>query len=173
MIFFTLFLGCGSEDPETKAEVTEVASASESTTTSSPKTATDVSSSECSQMLKEYEGFVDSYIDTVEKAAKGDASAMSSYPELMKKAETIGNKIDVLQKKNGDLDTDCFKKYNALTMKMAKAGSTIAGGSPADQAELDEAQKAADKALDMADCMQKCQSITDMNEMTKCIQGCQ
>ena len=116
MIFFTLFLACGSEEPEVQQKpVTEVKK--EAPPSPKPPKPPEVkkekpASSECAQLLKEYDGFVTTYISMIEKVSKGDVSAMSSYMDVMKKAEESSKKLDALQKKNGELDADCFKKYN-------------------------------------------------------------
>ena len=53
-------------------------------------------------LLAAYEQYVDKYISYVKKAAKGDITALTEYPSLMKKAQQLSDKI---QKAQGELSS--------------------------------------------------------------------
>lgn len=75
-------------------------------------------SNDWDEVLDEYEDYVDKYISLYKKAMKGDASALSEYPGLMKKAESFSTK---LQKAGNDLSAAQMSRYTKITMKMANA----------------------------------------------------
>ena len=124
----------------------------------------------CDSQLKEYSDFVDEYIVLMKKANKGDASALKSYPALMKKAEKSSKKLEVLHK-DGKIDTDCWKKYNKINNKMASAAMDMSGASAADKKEMKDLQKASEKAVDQAACMQNCQGKAPA-QAAACMQSC-
>lgn len=126
----------------------------------------------CDATLKNYSDFVDQYIKLLKKANAGDMTALGEYPTLMEKAEKSGSEIENLYK-DGKIDADCWKKYNAITNRMAEAAMDMNGASAEDKAELQEVQKAQDKAVDQMACMQECQSKSDPMAQMQCIQGCQ
>ena len=126
----------------------------------------------CDATLKNYSDFVDQYIKLLKKANAGDMTALGEYPKLMEKAEKSGSEIENLYK-DGKIDADCWKKYNAITNRMAEAAMDMNGASAEDKADLQELQKAQDKAVDQMACMQECQSKSDPMAQMQCIQGCQ
>ena len=123
----------------------------------------------CPAAMDEYEAFVDKYVKYIKKAADGDVSALAEVGSLMEQADKAGKELANAQ---GDLTVDCLKKYNAINKKMTDAAMEMSKASPAQQAEVDAAQKAADAALDAAGCMQKCQGMTDPMKAATCMQGC-
>jgi len=124
----------------------------------------------CDAQLKDYSEFVDEYIDLMKKANKGDMSALKKYPALMKKAEKSGKEIQGLHK-DGKIDADCWKKYNKINNKMASAAMDMSGASASDKKELKDLQKAQDKAVDQAACMQNCQGKAPA-QAAACMQKC-
>ena len=183
LIMSFLLMACGdAEEPtkvETKAKTEEVvqkdkpSADSKSSGKEAPKAkaATASAGTGCDSQLKEYSDFVDEYIVLMEKASKGDASAIQRYPALMKKAEKSGKELEVLQK-DGKIDAECWKKYNAINNRMTQAAMNMSGASAEDKKELQELQKANDKAVDQAACMQKCQEKSDPMAAATCMQGC-
>lgn len=85
---------------------------------------TSVFASDVDDMLNEYERFVDKYIALYKKAANGDMSAMSEYAQYMESAETLSDKIDRCA---GEMNAAQTKRYMAITNKMTKAASELAG----------------------------------------------
>lgn len=53
--------------------------------------------SDVDEALDSYEAYVDQYIKFLKKAQKGDNTAMSEYPSLMQKANTMNQKLDAMQ----------------------------------------------------------------------------
>ena len=129
------------------------------------------SSGSCDQQLKDYSDIVDEYIDLMKKANNGDLSALQKYPNLLKKAEKSGKELEVLHK-DGKIDAACWKKYNAINNRMSEAAMDMSGASAEDKKELKELQKANDKAVDQAACLQNCQTISDPMQQSTCITGC-
>jgi hypothetical protein len=126
-------------------------------------------SGDCPAAMAEYEKFVDKYVVYIKKAAGGDLSAMTGMTSLMGQADKAGKELAAAQ---GDLTVDCLKKYNAINKKMTDAAMEMSKATPTQKVEVDAAQKAAEKALDAAGCMQKCQGITDPMKAATCMQGC-
>ena len=124
---------------------------------------------DCPAAMDEYEAFVDKYVSYIKKAADGDVSALAEVASLMEQADKAGKELASAQ---GDLTVDCLKKYNAINKKMTDAAMEMSKATPAQQAEVDAAQEAADKALEAAGCMEKCQGITDPMKAATCMQGC-
>lgn len=73
-------------------------------------------------LLTAYEQYVDKYISYVKKAAKGDVTALTEYPSLMKKAQQLSDK---LQKAQGDLSSSQVARFNKISMKMMKAAQEL------------------------------------------------
>ena len=79
-------------------------------------------SSDWDALLDSYEEYVDEYISFMKKAAKGDASAMSKYPELLQKAQEYADKLANAQ---GDLSAAQMARMNKIAQKMASAASNM------------------------------------------------
>ena len=134
MLFVSLlFFACGdaeekstTADVETKVEVVQKAppaAEAEKSADAGKPTATG-GSAQCDDQLKEYSDFVDEYIVLMEKASKGDLSALQKYPALLEKAEASSKELDVLHK-DGNIDADCWKKYNEINNRMTNAACSM------------------------------------------------
>ena len=55
---------------------------------------------------------------------------------------------------------------------MTDAAMEMSKATPAQKVEVEAAQEAADKALEAAGCMEKCQGMTDPMKAATCMQGC-
>lgn len=73
-------------------------------------------------LLAAYEQYVDKYISYVKKAAKGDITALTEYPSLMKKAQQLSDKI---QKAQGELSSSQVARFNKISAKMIKAAQEM------------------------------------------------
>lgn len=93
-------------------------SAEEETTSDEDTETADVSSGDFDDVLNAYNEYVDKYIAYCKKAAKGDMSALSEYPELMQKAQEFGEK---LQNAQGDATPEQWAKYMKIQAKFTKA----------------------------------------------------
>ena len=69
-------------------------------------------------LLDSYEQYVDKYILCMKKAAKGDMSALSEYPDLMEKAQEFSDKMSGAQ---GDMSASQWARYLKITTKMTTA----------------------------------------------------
>ena len=176
MFLFTLFVACGdSEQTSTPTEEPKQEMAVPTQTPNAPQakpaTMNPPSDNSCDAHLKSYSELVDEYIVLMKKANAGDASAMQNYPRIMEKAQKSSTELQGLYQ-DGKIDPDCWKKYNAITNKMAQAGMEMSGASQAEKEEMKQLQKASDKAVDQAACLQKCQGLTDPSQMSTCMTGC-
>ncbi|MAY81020.1 MAG: hypothetical protein CL930_09580 [Deltaproteobacteria bacterium] len=126
-------------------------------------------SGDCPTAMAEYEKFVDNYVAYMKEAFDGSPSALAKAPELMAQAEKIGGELAATE---GGLSIDCLKRYNEINKKMTDAAMEMSGASAADKADLEEAQEAADEALETLGCAEECQKITDPTAMLACLQGC-
>jgi hypothetical protein len=170
-------IACGDSEPET---VVSAPAKTEEVGKKSPppppaKAAPTASPSNCGQDLKEYGAFVDEYIVYMQKVSAGDMSAMAQAQGIMQKSEKASQDILKLQK-DGKLDIPCFKKYQEINNRMTNAAMEMSGASEEEKeerAELEEVQKASDKAMDNLGCIQACQTETDPMKQMTCIQGCQ
>lgn len=81
---------------------------------------TPLSEKEYNEMLDDYEGFVDEYIVFYKKALKGDMDALSSYPELLKKAEKFDSKMD-RARNNDNLTSKQISRFIEIQKKMMNA----------------------------------------------------
>ena len=141
VLFFTVFIlsSCGgSESKEPEATIEDSAATTEETagtieetsgTTDESSTKTEesssatevestVSNSDCDEFIKDYEGFVNSYITVARKmkANPTDMTILSEYTEMASKATTM-------QSKAGDCtDAIYADKIAKLATKLAKAG---------------------------------------------------
>lgn len=73
-------------------------------------------------LLSAYENYVDKYISYMNKAAKGDMTALAEYPSLMEKAQEFCEK---LQNAQGEMSGSQLARYNKITMKMANAANKM------------------------------------------------
>ena len=179
MFILPLLLACSDTETKTetpaetkpkieqKAEEAKPATKEEAT----PKAAKVESTGSCDDQLKEYSAFVDEYIALMKKANAGDLSAVQKYPALLEKAEKSGKDLEVLHK-DGKIDADCWKKYNAINNRMTQAAMEMSGASQKDKEEMKKLQKMNDKAIDQTACIQKCQSKTDPMAQATCMQSC-
>lgn len=128
--------------------------------------------SECGQELKDYEAFVDEYIEYMEKVSAGDLSAMAKAGEIMAKSDSASQEIINLQA-SGDFDIPCFQKYQEINNRMTTAALEMSGASEEDKAEIEEMQEATNEALNSLGCLEACQTETDPMTQLSCIQDCQ
>lgn len=68
-------------------------------------------------ILDEYEGYVDEYIDFFQKAKNGDMSALQEYPKLMEKAENLQKSLQQ-RKNNNSLNNSQTKRMLKIQKKM-------------------------------------------------------
>ncbi len=94
--------------------------------TNKTKTSNTVSNSGKSEnwdkILKSYEEYIDEYIKFYKKAKDGDATAMSSYPQLMQKAQNFSNK---LSNAGDELTPTQMAKFTKLQMKLASVAAGL------------------------------------------------
>lgn len=124
---------------------------------------------DCPAALGEYEKFVDQYVSFMKKAAAGDMAAMTKAQKIMAQATKSGKALTAMK---GGMTVPCMKQYSHINQKMMNAAMEIGGASAADKAQMKEANKAADAAMDKMACAEKCQKITDPMKMSTCIQKC-
>lgn len=73
-------------------------------------------------LLKSYEEYVDKYISYVKKASKGDMTALSEYPALMRKAQEFSDKM---KNAESSMSASQWARYNKITMKMLEAAQNM------------------------------------------------
>lgn len=73
-------------------------------------------------LLKSYEEYVDKYISYLKKASKGDMTALSEYPALMRKAQEFNDKM---KSAKSDMSVSQWARYNEITMKMLDAAKEM------------------------------------------------
>ena len=66
-------------------------------------------------LLNSYEQYVDKYISYMNKAAKGDMSALSEYPALLEKAQEFSNQMVGAQ---GEMSSSQWSRYLNITTKI-------------------------------------------------------
>lgn len=108
-----VFVACGSsskaDEKAVDNAVNQLNSAAQSTnsTSSSTETSTETTTSDASAststsssstedwdaILNDYEEYVNQYIKLMKAAQKGDASAMSEYPAMLEKANSLNSKL--------------------------------------------------------------------------------
>jgi len=164
-------ISCGGDDPKAADKTPRAAPAAAAKTAPKAPNAAPVAAAkgDCPAAMAEYEAFVDKYIVYMKKVSKGDLTAMGQIQSLMAQAERAGN---TLAKMEGDLNADCLRRYNAITMKMTNAAMEMNGASAADKAQLKELQKSSDKAINAVGCMENCQKISDPMKSATCMQKC-
>lgn len=69
-------------------------------------------------LIDSYEEYVDKYISYMEKAMKGDMSALAEYPSLLEKVEEYSTKMD---KAKGNMSSAQMSRYMKITNKMTEA----------------------------------------------------
>jgi len=122
-----VFTSCGgsktskSADNNTDSISTITESDSLSSSTSSEKVTTN-KNEDLDVVLKNYESFIDQYIVLLKKAKKGDASAMSDYPAIMKSATDLQTKLGNAGDK---LTVSQMTKFAELQNKLVKAASEL------------------------------------------------
>ena len=75
-------------------------------------------STDWDKTLDEYEQYVNQYVKTYKKAMDGDMSAMTEYAKLMKKAQSLSDK---LSKAKGEMSNAQLQRYLKITQKMTNA----------------------------------------------------
>lgn len=69
-------------------------------------------------LIDSYEEYVDKYISYMEKAMKGDMSALAEYPSLLEKVEEYSTKMN---KAKGNMSSSQMSRYMKITNKMTEA----------------------------------------------------
>ena len=69
-------------------------------------------------LIDSYEEYVDKYISYMEKAMKGDMSALAEYPSLLEKVEEYSTKMN---KAKGNMSYSQMSRYMKITNKMTEA----------------------------------------------------
>lgn len=69
-------------------------------------------------LIDSYEEYVDKYISYMEKAMKGDMSALAEYPSLLEKVEEYSTKMN---KAKGNMSFSQMSRYMKITNKMTEA----------------------------------------------------
>ena len=183
-----LFTGCGGDTKEAAPAVTKTAEkpaaaktlpppppakpeppAAEPEEAKADNAEAEDGGGDCPAAMDEYDKFVDKYVSYIKKAADGDVTALAEVPALMEQADKVGKELAEAQ---NDLNVDCLKKYNEINKKMTDAAMEMSKATPAQKVEVEAAQEAADKALEAAGCMEKCQGMTDPMKAATCMQGC-
>ena len=83
-------------------------------------------------LLNSYEQYVDKYISYMNKAAKGDMSALSEYPALMEKAQELSDRMVEAQ---GEMSSSQWNRYMKITTKMTEAAQKIVNTDDEEDAE--------------------------------------
>lgn len=68
--------------------------------------------------LDSYEEYVDSYIKLLKKSKAGDTSALSEYPEMMKNAQDLSEKME---NANEELTSEQMSRFLKIQTKMSNA----------------------------------------------------
>lgn len=68
-------------------------------------------------LIDSYEEYVDKYISYMEKAMKGDMSALAEYPSLLEKVEEYSTKMN---KAKGNMSSSQMSRYMKITNKMTE-----------------------------------------------------
>lgn len=95
-------------------------SSSDSKTSEDKSSISSVSNQDWDKMLNDYEDYVDEYIKFYKKAMKGDNSAMSQYPSMMEKANSLQSSMQEAQN-NNELNSTQISRMIKIQSKMAKA----------------------------------------------------
>lgn len=92
-----------------------------SSSTSTSQTVSDTSSNtsnDWDSILDDYETYIDKYIKLYKKAKNGDTSALTEYPALLEKAQSLANKLSKAQSEFKPAQASRFLK---LQQKLANA----------------------------------------------------
>ena len=164
-----LLISCGGEEPKASDKTPKAAPVAVNKTAPKAAPAAAAAAGSCPEAMSEYEAFVDKYIAYMKKVSNGDMSAMSQAQPLMAQADKAGKKIANMR---GDLNAECLKRYNAISKKMTDAAMEMSGASATDKAQVEAMQKASDKAVEAASCVENCQKNTDPMKAATCMQKC-
>jgi hypothetical protein len=134
-----VFVACGSSSKADEKAVENAVnqlnsaaqtanSASSSTETSTETTTSDASTSSSTSsstedwdaILNDYEEYVNQYIKLMKAAQKGDASAMSEYPAMLEKANSLNSKLTSGQ---GTMSSAQASRLLKIQNKMASAAA--------------------------------------------------
>ncbi|MFN4885162.1 MAG: DUF6591 domain-containing protein [Bacteroidota bacterium] len=133
-----VFVACGSsskaDEKAVDNAVNQLNSAAQSTnsTSSSTETSTETTTSDASTstsssstedwdaILNDYEEYVNQYIKLMKAAQKGDASAMSEYPAMLEKANSLNSK---LTRGQGTMSSAQASRLLKIQNKMASAAA--------------------------------------------------
>lgn len=73
-------------------------------------------------LIDSYEQYVNKVIPYIDKATKGDLSALAEYPALMQKTVELSEKIE---KAKGDMSASQLRRYVKITEKLSDAASKL------------------------------------------------
>lgn len=82
----------------------------------------DAGSTDWDELLDSYEQYVDKYIKFARRAAKGDADALSEYPNLLEKAKELSDKMQYAQ---SEMSASQWGRYMRITTKLSQAASSL------------------------------------------------
>lgn len=82
----------------------------------------DVASADFDEWLDSYEEFCTEYIELLKKASQGDMDALSEYPNMLQKAQELGEKM---QNAQGEATPEQWAKYIEIQKKLTKAASSL------------------------------------------------
>ena len=102
-------------------------SSSNSSSTSSDESSSVTSSSnseDFDKVLDDYENYVDEYITVLKKSKNGDASALSEYPALLEKAQSMQQSLSDAKGNNG-LSASQLGRMVKIEGKMLKAAAEM------------------------------------------------
>ena len=85
---------------------------------SSDMSESDVASGDFDEWLSSYEEFCNDYIDLINKASEGDMDALSEYPEMLKNAQELAEKM---QKAQDDATPEQWQRFLEIQKKLMDA----------------------------------------------------
>lgn len=119
------FVACNNQKSQGKTSETPMEQASPASSDDSDATAASADSGkevadsdDPEALIKAYDSYADDVINLMQKAAKGDASAMSEYSTIMQKAQDLSAKLDKVKDK---LTPEQTKQLAEIATKMTKA----------------------------------------------------
>lgn len=71
-------------------------------------------------LLDSYEEYVDEYVSFLKKASNGDMDALSEYPSLLEKAQSLSDELSGAQ---GSMSSSQWSRYMRITNKMANVAA--------------------------------------------------
>jgi len=170
LIVSLTFAACSDKKTEAEKETNDVAQAVEENLTDNfdkhiddnptdsdcSGSSSDDCDSKCSvdmdSWLNNYEKFVDTYVKTMKKAAKGDLTIMAELPNLLSQAEEMDKKLGNSQ---GDMSPAQLKRFMAIQTKMLGAVTEAGSISVNPDKIVKDAEKAAEKMQKDAEKMMK------------------